>query len=332
MKLGASIYPTQPVAELITLSRHAENLGFNTLYFGDSQNIWREAFTVMGAVAASTDRIRITTGVSNLVTRHPAVAAAGFVTLSEFAPDRVIAGFGTGDSSMATLGYQPMKLAQLEDAIADFRRFASGRPVAAHDDHTAHITYADPAGVPVFIAATGKKILRLAGRVADGVIVLAGADPAAIACALDIVDGGALEAGRDPASIHRVLWLPTAIEDDGDTARKLVRSNVARTALRPQPWPLPDDLAPTIELLRTRYDYYEHMSTAAEHAELVPKRLIDRFAIAGNPDEVTEQLGRLSGLDVSELICVPFARTEAARADTLRRFADAATSARAEAP
>ncbi|OCW85790.1 hypothetical protein A8M60_03935 [Nocardia farcinica] len=324
MKIGASVYPTQPVAGLIELSRGAEELGFESLYFGDSQNIWRESFTVMGAVAASTSDIRIATGVSNLVTRHPAVVAAGFVTLSEFAPDRVIAGFGTGDSSMATLGYRPMKLAQLEEAVGDFRSFTSGDEVVA-GDNAARITYAPTASVPVYIAATGAKILRLAGRIADGVIVLAGADPDAITRALEIVDAGALEAGRDPASVVRVLWLPTAIEEDAEVARNLVRSNVARTALRPQPWPLPDDLAPTVELLRSSYDYYQHMSTAAEHAELVPKRLIDRFAVAGDPDGARDQLQRLAGLDISEVICVPFAPTEAQRVDTLRRFADAAS-------
>src|SRR5919206_2930105 len=107
MQLSLGLFPTEPPRRLLELIRLTEDLGYHTVYLGDSQMIWREAFSLLGAAALATSRIRLGPGVTNPVTRDPAVVAAGMATLVEMAGPRVVLGIGTGDSSLETLGKRP---------------------------------------------------------------------------------------------------------------------------------------------------------------------------------------------------------------------------------
>lgn len=56
-----------------------ESLGYDNVWIGDSQNIWRESSTVMGAAAVSTNRVVFGTGVTNAVTRHMSLLASSWL-------------------------------------------------------------------------------------------------------------------------------------------------------------------------------------------------------------------------------------------------------------
>ena len=85
LDLSIGIYPTAPVAEVIRLARLAEDLGFQAAWIGDSQCLWREAHVTLGALGASTSRIRLGTSVTNPRTRHVTVTASAAYTLAELA-------------------------------------------------------------------------------------------------------------------------------------------------------------------------------------------------------------------------------------------------------
>lgn len=322
--VGISIYPTQPIHEIVSAAKVAEDKGISTLWIGDSQNIWRESFSTMGAIAYGTSRIGIATGVSNLVTRHLTTLAGGYASLQEMAPGRIIAGVGTGDSSLATIGRAPMRVGDLERAVGMLKSLMSGDAVTLEAAAAqVQITYASKdTSVPVYLAASGPRMLDLAGRIADGVVLLAGADPNAIRTSLEQVARGEAAASRQTGSVRRVLWLPVAVDDDSGEARRLVRPHVARTALRPHPVALPARLADEVSELRARYDYYQHMSTAAGHAELVSPELIERFAVAGDPGEVLVKLKDLCRLPIDEIALIPFAAEEADRIAKALRCAE----------
>ncbi len=104
---GVRLFPTEPVGAMCSYVRLCEELGYDNVWFGDSQNIWRESSTVMGAAAVGTERIVFGTGVTNAVTRHPSLLASTWATLAEFTGGRVALGIGTGDSSLRTMGLKP---------------------------------------------------------------------------------------------------------------------------------------------------------------------------------------------------------------------------------
>ncbi|MDT5325196.1 MAG: 5,10-methylenetetrahydromethanopterin reductase, partial [Mycobacterium sp.] len=268
---GVGLFPTEPVGKMCEYVRVCESLGYDNVWFGDSQNIWRESSTVMGAAAVGTEKIIFGTGVTNAVTRHPSLLASTWATLAEFTQGRVALGIGTGDSSLRTMGLTPQKLAELERSLTDLRTLFRGEKVieasSGADYHLNYLTA--PLDIPIYIAASAPKILRMSGRIADGVIVLVGTAPHFIEAALATIEAGARESGRTLADLHIVLWTPTAIADDSTEARDLVRAHVSRVAIRPLPAKVEPALEKAIDRIRDNYNYYEHMDTEATHAELV---------------------------------------------------------------
>lgn len=321
---GVGLFPTESTGTMCSYVRLAEDLGYDNVWFGDSQNIWRESSTVMGAAAVGTDRIVFGTGVTNAVTRHPSLLASTWATLSEFTGGRVALGIGTGDSSLRTMGLKPLKLAELEQSIADLRTLFRGEKVAESTSGAEyHLNYlTGPMDVPIYIAASAPKILEMSGRIADGVIVLVGTAPHFIEAALATIEKGAKQSGRTLDDLHIVLWTPTAIGDDSKEARDLVRAHVSRVAIRPLPAKVDPALEKAIDRIRDTYNYYEHMNTEASHADLVPDELVDLFALAGTRDECAQRLKEIESLGIDQVSIVPFVRPGQSREGTIRTFAD----------
>ncbi|WP_396933940.1 LLM class flavin-dependent oxidoreductase [Mycolicibacterium sp.] len=323
---GVGLFPTEPVGAMCEYVKLSESLGYDNVWFGDSQNIWRESSTVMGAAAVGTERIIFGTGVTNAVTRHPSLLASTWATLAEFTGGRVALGIGTGDSSLRTMGLKPLKLAELEQSIVDLRALFKGEkvvePTSGAEYHLNYVT--EPMNIPIYIAASAPKILRMSGRIADGVIVLVGTAPHFIEAALATIEAGAAESGRTLGDLHVVLWTPTAIDEDRTKARDLVRAHVSRVAIRPLPAKVEPSLEQAIDRIRESYDYYQHMNTEASHADLVPDELVDLFALAGTPDECAQRLKEIEALGVDQVSIVPFVRPGESRAPTIRTFAEIA--------
>ena len=321
---GVGLFPTEPPAVLRELTALAESLGYDNVWFGDSQNIWREASVTMAAAAVGTSRIIFGTGVTNAVTRHRSLLASTWATMFELTGGRVAMGIGAGDSSLRTMGLAPMTLNALENAVAEIRTlFAGGSVKEPNSGADYHLNYVDhPLHIPIYIAASAPKILRLAGRTADGVILLVGTAPEFVAAALRTVEEGARDAGRTLADLHLVLWTPTAINNDGSKARDLVRAHVARVVIRPLPAPIDSDLAKVVEGIRSSYDYYHHMDTEAAHADLVPDRLVDLFSLAGTPEECAKRIKTLQNTGIDQISIVPFVRPGESREGTIRLFAE----------
>jgi 5,10-methylenetetrahydromethanopterin reductase len=321
---GVGLFPTEPVDTLREYTHLAESLGYDNVWYGDSQNIWRESSVTMGACAVGTERIIFGTGVTNAVTRHRSLLASTWATLSEMTGGRAALGIGLGDSSLRTMGLKPLKLAELEAAIEELRALLRGEAAREADSGAEfHLNYLDgPVEIPIYIAASAPKILKMSGRIADGVIVLVGTAPHFIKAALDTIETGAKEAGKELSDLHIVLWTPTAIQDDGREARDLVRAHVSRVVIRPLPAEIDPTLQAQVDKIRESYDYYHHMDTEADHADIVPDELVDLFALAGTPDECRARLEEIKDLGIDQVSIVPFVRPGQSRAGTIRTFAD----------
>lgn len=321
---GVGLFPTEPVGVIRDYTLLAESLGYANVWFGDSQNIWREASVTMGAAAVGTERVVLGSGVTNAVTRHRSLLASTWATLAEQTGGRAALGIGTGDSSLRTMGLKPLTLAQLERSVAELRSLLRGDAVREPDSgaeyRLAYLT--EPVDIPIYIAASAPKILRLAGRIADGVIVLVGTASEFVTAALDTIEQGARESGRSLSDLHIVLWTPTAIDEDPVRARDLTRAHVARVCIRPLPAEVDPSLRAAIDRIRDGYDYYHHMDTEASHADIVPDELVDLFALAGSPDQCRDRLAELAKLKIDQVSIIPFVRPGESRAPTIRTFAD----------
>jgi len=327
LTFGLGLFPTESPRRMVDLARLAEDLGFACVYLGDSQMIWREAYVILGAMAMATSTITLATGVTNPVTRDPTVVAAGMATLHELMGGRTLLGIGTGDSSVETLGKKPARLAALEQAVQTIRGLVAGETVPHHESGAAvRLTYAQRGTrVPVYIAVSSPRIHRLAGKIADGAIVLVGVDPHFLAASRQALEAGAAAAGRDlqAEGFRVVCWTPCSILADGAAARDAVKAHVARVLKRDLPFELGEEDMALVRQIREQYEYYEHMVAGTSHGEIVPDALVEKFAIAGTPDEARAQIERLAATGlVDEIALIPHAHEPAARESIIRHLGD----------
>jgi 5,10-methylenetetrahydromethanopterin reductase len=168
MRIGIRLPPCRPVDEVAEAARRAEELGFDDVWVPDSQTLWRDAYATLAYAALRTERVRLGTAVTNVVTRHPSVVAAAARTVAELAPDRFVLGLGVGNSSVEPVGLRSSTTAELRLGVTELRGMMPG--------------------IPIHVAASGPRNLALGGELADGVILLAGASAARIGAALDLVN------------------------------------------------------------------------------------------------------------------------------------------------
>ena len=120
-EFGVGLFPTEPLQKMVHLARVTEEIGYSHIWVGDSHLIWREAYINMTAMALNTSKVKLGTGVTNPLTRHPSVVASGYATLEEYAPGRTIVGIGLGDSSVETMGMKPSTLVNFENSVRQMR-------------------------------------------------------------------------------------------------------------------------------------------------------------------------------------------------------------------
>jgi 5,10-methylenetetrahydromethanopterin reductase len=317
MKIGIGLYPDQPARQLLHTAQLAERLGYASLWLPDSQLLWREMYALLGAIAATTKRIAIASAVTNPATRHPSVTASAFRTLDELSGGRSILGISIGDSALRTIGLAPATLQQFRDALAELRRLLSG------DRGEAGLAYGGSRPIPIYVAASSPRLLELAGRLADGIILMNGVAPELVGAAIERVHDGARRAGRDPAEIATVVWAAchsSLADPKGSLAA--VKFNIARTILRNLPGPVDALTRSTAETVRRRYDYAEHGDARAAFAALIPDALVPRFAFAGTPAEIAAQISALSPLGVGEVaLAVPSAALAGPREEVIELLA-----------
>src|SRR5206468_6201936 len=112
----------------------AEEAGWDGIVFTDSQNLGSDVYVAMAMATAATERIQLATGVTNPVTRHPAVTATAIASIQAESGGRAILGIGRGDSALAHLGYAPAPPAVFEHALTRIQGYLRGEDVPFEAD------------------------------------------------------------------------------------------------------------------------------------------------------------------------------------------------------
>lgn len=310
LRYGVVLAPPEP-ARMAELARESEAAGFDLIGVADSQSLFREMYVSMTVAALNTSRARLAPGVSNILTRHLAVTASAIATIDELSQGRAVLALGTGDSALYNLGLRPVSLERLEHAIRVLRRLVGGED-AEHDGRRVHVRWAHRR-IPVYIAAEGPKTLRLAGRLADGVIVGTGLTPEVVAASLQWLEEGAREAGRGLDALDVWFFAKTNVDVDSARALNAIKMALAASANHAFRFTLdhklvPPHLLPAVERLKQEYVAREHEQigdtrNAALTDELgLTEYLAERFAIVGTPAQCAARLRALASVGVRQLL------------------------------
>ncbi len=213
----------------IKYAQYAEAHGFEAVWQAESRLV-RDAIVPMAAFAATTTRIKIGSGVINNWTRNIGLLAATFLTLDDLAPNRIICGIGAWwDPLAANVGIERRKpLTAMRETIDVLRRLLAMENVTFDGEfHKVKGIELDvvhgrrePRNVPVFIGATGMKMMEMTGEIADGVVLNYCVPPEYNDDAMEQLAAGAKRAGRSLDEIDRPQLIVCSVHDDRATAIK----------------------------------------------------------------------------------------------------------------
>lgn len=327
IKFGLRLPPCEPVRTIAAEAVLAEKAGFDSVWIPDSQMLWRDAWVTLSAVAMATSKVQIGTNVTTPITRHPTVTACAITTLDELAGGRAVLGIGSGDSSVRTVNLPTAKVETMRKMIHTVRSFSAGEWVA-WGDRKIRMKSAEgrTKPVPVYMAASGPKMLSLAGELADGVILLAGLDTENIQYALDNVRRGAVS--RSLAAPELIMGSYCYIGDDWRQARKLARPYAALFAMLfpdalkaagiaiPEPRPMPD-LYPDV-------NHCEDWDMAVAQTDWVPDDVLEvfcsKYVLMGDTKEVIRKLERVIAQGINHFYLIGFSSYKLPH-DMAQRFA-----------
>ncbi|MDW3212685.1 MAG: LLM class flavin-dependent oxidoreductase [Ilumatobacteraceae bacterium] len=326
VRKGVVLQGVDRPADLVSMAREFERLGFDHLWMTDSSLHARDPYQMLALAASATQRLVVGTAVTNPISRHPALTAVSAATLAEVSNGRSILGIGAGDRPLVALGRSPAKLTTLESSIAAIRRLAAGEHVDVDTEVfslvDAHLRFPAQADIPVYISATGPRTLELSGRIADGVILLCGLEPRVVRWAIEHIDRGATQAGRPRPKI--AVFAYGIIDEDEQAAIAGARTIAAWF---PQTSPQYCDLVgldPAIrDAVRESYTGGEFQEAAAA-AALLPDDFVQQMALAGGRERATAQLRSLAEVGVDSINVFPLGDDRMATIEAFCECFDAA--------
>jgi len=299
------------VRQAVERAQRAEALGFEALFFADSQMNNVDPYQAMALCAVNTKTIRLGTAVTNMVYRDPTITAGAYATLNEISNGRAIVGLGTGDGPVYSLGRTATKLVEFEKGLRVIRDLLHDRGIdvpKSHERAGGNVKLqAGKRPVPIYISAEGPKTLRLAGRTCDGVILGTGFDKQVTDWARRQVAAGAKDEGRTPDTIDLMPAGMIVVDDDGDLARNRVRSRMANRAhhnFRFTMETVPEEEAGGVKTFMDHFDISRSIEERVDPG-LVTDYLLQRFTIAGTPAECIAKVKRLEADGVKRILLTP---------------------------
>ncbi len=275
--------------------QYAESKGFEAVWQAESRLV-RDAIVPMAAYAAVTNKLKVGSGVINNWTRNIGLLASTFLTLDDLAPGRIICGIGAWwDPLAANVGIDRKKpLKAMQETVTVLRRLLNMERVSFDGEFIQvngielDVVHGrkEPRDVPIYIGATGDKMMELTGEIADGAVLNYCVPPEYNLKALELLESGAKKAGKSLADIDRPQLIVCSVDKDHakaiDYTRELLTQYLAQQPHIAKASGVSDEVVAEIQSI---------LGWPATHAQiqsakhLVPEDLILRISASGTPDE-----------------------------------------------
>ena len=287
--------------EIIALARRADELGYDTIWAGESWG--RDVFTVLTMLACHTHRIRVGTGITTVYSRTPALIAQSIASLDMVSNGRAVLGLGTSGRAVVENWHgveYKHPLARTREYIEIIRTALSvqrldhdGREFKLRGFRLSFSPVQER--IPVFVASLGPKNLALTGELADGWLPI-WVHPDHLPSMIAEVNAGATTAGRDIADIcvaPQVLCCATKSAEETAEARSMLKAHMAFYIA---------GMGAYYRRLFQRYGYADECGRIQEAwsrgdrkeaASLVSEEMLDKITVYGDAEECREGLKRL---------------------------------------
>lgn len=290
---GIEFVPMELFWKTTYYTMQAEKLGYDSVWITDHFNN-RNVYVSLSFIAIYTDRIKFGPGVTNPYLIHPVITAQSIATLNEVAPGRVLCGIGAGDKTSLDIVGTPIRdpIRSVRESVEIIRRQLA-REKTGYEGSAfkmkagARLNFKVKNSVPLYIGAQGPKMLQLAGRIGDGVLINA-SHPDDIDRAVKFVREGVDEAGRKIEDVDVAAYTSFSVSDDEKEARKPVIPVVAYIVAGS-----PNEVLERHDILPEKAEMIRHHLTERNWGEAfgaVDSQMVDTFAICGTPDQCVEKI------------------------------------------
>jgi len=332
MKLSIASLGAEPGPRYLEQVKLAERLGFHAFFHNDKK--WaRELFSRLGAATQATSRIGLGTSVLDPYTRHPAVAAQATATLAELAPGRFRVVMGSGSHFETLPGYgNPKPVAALRETTQLMRALWAGEKVTIDGQvvkfKDGALDWKPTAIPPIYIASRGPQILKLAGEIADGVLIGSFSTVPGIEYAKQQILPGLELAKRGWRDIRMCSWIYVSVLDHADEpVPDGIRRGVSfafwssRKVLTEMADALAPDITPEFRTFIREAPHEWSPQIMAELRRLIPRGIIDSLAVVGTADQIVERLRQLEAAGIEEAIIWPFPKDGQETEDFMAKLA-----------
>lgn len=299
-----------PPHSLIEVVELCDALGYHQFWHANHK-LDRDMTVGLTLAAVHSRRMTIGSFITDPYIIHPAMTAAAMATLDELSGGRAVLVLGAGMMGFQAMGIERHRpLTAVEEAVQVIRRLWAGETVTfagqVIQTNGARLGFSARPDIPIVIASRGDRMLRLAGRVADGVMVSTYATPKGVEHALAQIAQGAGEAGRDPAEVQVILRVDVSIDDDMTAARRAVKPIIAGSLGSSYPDRRFVEVAgltvpPQLEAIIRKGDEAQIWAAAS----LVPDEFVDHFAWAGPAGQIAGQIAAIAAMGVTNITILP---------------------------
>ena len=316
------------------VAKRAEELGFHSTWFYDTQLLNPDVFICMALAAANTSRIRLGTGVLIPSNRIEPVTANALATLNKIAPGRIDFGVGSGFTGRRTMGLKAIPLARMKSYVERVQSLLLGKTVDwDFEGLDRKIRFLNPDlgliniedEIPLYISALGPNARRLTAEMEARWLNFSASRDAAVRDLSDMQTAWS-EAHHEPSDLHSTLFfLGTVLTGTDDENRdKLMRQGAPSTAvmfhnmlddMNPLPLNLPADISSILDKYRELHQNYEPadakyltnhrghlMFLRDEEQALITPELVQATTLSGSPDELADRLRRIGEAGYDQVV------------------------------
>ncbi len=305
-RASVGITTSMNVSATSWIRENAEILGIDGIWIGEDIGIGQEATVLAADLLKGTSRIKVGTGIVPISIHNIATIARASLTLQEIGTGRFILGLGIGGiQDLQKLGINVKRpVSALRDTTNILRHLFSGETVTEESElfklQSFSLNLRNPVDIPIVYGVRGPQMLKIAGELANGVILSGPIEY--ISNAINAINRSATRAGREKKTIEKIAWLPTIPTFKGGSealAKKVVALVVADT---------PEQVLDYLNMDKQRANQIRNAVAKAgpkAGAEFVNQEFIDTFAISGTSHHMVDRFDFLHKLGVNEVVLGP---------------------------
>ncbi|MHA1917653.1 MAG: 5,10-methylenetetrahydromethanopterin reductase [Candidatus Ranarchaeia archaeon] len=293
MKFSIELFPKQELNDIIKLGKKIDESNFHNMWVSDHLT-YRDVFTTLTMLAVNTKRINLGPGIVNPFSRSLPVIASTILSLNEYSDGRAILGIGAGDKNLLhQFGIPTSKpLTRVRESIIYLRE------VFKNMTKVPRFNIPRISEIPIYMGAQGPNMLKLAGEIADGVIINSG-NPKDIKDSLINVRKG-LDIRKNPKDFDILAYLSISLSPDESKARETVLPVVSYVVSSSPQYVLERH---SIDLEKVdRIRNYLQKGKYQEAFSIITDNMINNFSIVGKIENVVERISNLAKIGISHCV------------------------------